>query len=112
MVGSGVSISSYEHQFGRGSPPEAGAFVAVAQDPAATNHERANAKALIARLQHRLREVGLPARDWTDNVFRLGRWAKETKKSTSPAPPKGDWTDNARRLGKALRRGYKSWLSD
>jgi hypothetical protein len=61
------------------------AVVAVAQDPAATNHERANAKALIARLQHRLREAGLPAGDWTDNVFRLG---------------------------KALRRGYKSWLSD
>jgi squalene cyclase len=85
------------------------AVAAMAQDPAATNHERANAKALTARLQRRLREAGLPAGDWTDNVFRLGRWAKEMKKSTSP---KGDWTDNARRLGKVLRRGYKSWLSD
>jgi hypothetical protein len=34
------------------------------------------------------------------------------RKSTSPAAPEGDWTDNAHRLGKALRRGYKSWLSD
>jgi hypothetical protein len=88
------------------------AVVAVAQDPAATNHERANAKALIARLQHRLTEAGLPAGDWTDNVFRVGRWAKEMKKSSSPASPKEDCTDNARRLGKALRRGYKSWLPD
>lgn len=88
------------------------AVAVMAQDPAATNHERANAKALTARLQRRLREAGLPAGDWTDNVFRLGRWAKEMKKSTSPTSPKGDWTDNARRLGKVLRRGYKSWLSD
>jgi len=88
------------------------AVAAVAQDPAATNHERANAKALKARLRHRLREAGSPTGDWTDNVFRLGRWAKEMRKSTSPASPKGDWTDNAQRLGKALRRGYKNWLSD
>ena len=88
------------------------AVAALVEDPAATAHEKANAKALKAQLEQRLREAGSPAGDWTDNVFRLGRWAKETRKSTSPVSPKGDWTDNARRLGKALRRGYKSWLSD
>ena len=88
------------------------AVAAVLEDQAATEPEKANAKALKARLEQRLREAGSPAGDWTDYVFRLGRWAKEMRKSTSPASPKGDWTDNARRLGKALRRGYKSWLSD
>ena len=88
------------------------AVAALVEDPAATEPEKANAKALKARLEQRLKEAGSPAGDWTDNVFRLGRWAKEMRKSTSPASPKGDWTDNARRLGKALRRGYKSWLSD
>ena len=88
------------------------AVTAVVEDPAATEHEKANATALKARLEQRLREAGWPAGDWTDNVFRFGRWAKEMRTSTSPASPKGDWTDNARRLGKALRRGYKSWIPD
>ena len=81
------------------------AVAAVVEDPAATEHEKANAKSLKARLQHRLREPGSPTGDWTDNVFRLGRWTKEMWKSSSPTSPKGDWTDNAQRLGKALRRG-------
>lgn len=85
---------------------------AVAKDPGATEHERTNAEALKARLEQRLREAGSPAGDWTDNVFRLGRWTKEMRKSTSPGSPREDWTDNAFRLGKALRRGCKRWLSE
>ena len=88
------------------------AVAAVIADPAATEHERANAQALKARLERRLREAGAPAGDWTDTAFRLGRWAQELKQSSSPASPKGDWTDNAHRLGKALRRGYKKWSSE
>ena len=85
---------------------------AVVEDRGATEHERANAEVLKARLEQRLREAGAPTGDWTDNAFRLGRWAKEIRKSSSPASPKGDWTDNAFRLGKALRRGYKRWSSE
>jgi hypothetical protein len=88
------------------------AVAAVIADPAATEHERANARVLKARLERRLREAGVPTGDWTDNAFRLGRWAKELRQSSSPASPKGDWTDNAHRLGKALRQGYKRWLSE
>jgi hypothetical protein len=88
------------------------AVAAVIADPAATEHERVNAETLKARLERRLREAGAPAGDWTDNAFRLGRWAKELRQVSSPASPKGDWTDNAHRLGKALRRGYKRWSSD
>jgi hypothetical protein len=88
------------------------AVVAVIADPAATEHERANAQALKTRLERRLREAGAPAGDWTDNAFQLGRWAKALRQSSSPASPKGDWTDNPHRLGKALRRGYKRWLSE
>ena len=88
------------------------AVAAIIADPAATEHEKANAQALKARLERRLREAGAPAGDWTDTAFRLGRWAQELKQSSSPASPKGDWTDNAHRLGKALRWGYKRWSSE
>ena len=83
------------------------AVTAVAEDAAATEHEKANAAALKTRLEQRLREAGAPAGDWTDNLFRLGRLSK----SVSPASPRGDWTDHALRLGKTLRRGYKKWSS-
>ena len=88
------------------------ALTAMVADAGATEHERANAQALKTRLEQRLKEASAPAGDWTDNAYRLGRWAKEMKKSTAPASPKGDWTDNAHRLGKAVRRGYKRWLSE
>ena len=88
------------------------AVAAIIADPAATEHERANAQTLKARLERRLRDAGAPTGDWTDKAFRLGRWAKELRQSSSPASPSGDWTDNAHRLGKALRRGYKRWSSE
>jgi hypothetical protein len=88
------------------------AVAAIIADPAATEHEKANAQTLKARLERRLREAGAPAGDWTDTAFRLGKWAKELQQASSPAAPKGDWTDNAHRLGKALRRGYKRWSSE
>jgi hypothetical protein len=86
------------------------AVSSLAENAGATEHERANAAAVKARLQQRLKEAGEPAGDWTDNAFRLGRQVKELTKGTSPGSPKGDWTDNAFRVGKALRRGYKKWL--
>jgi hypothetical protein len=83
------------------------ALSALAQNAGATEHERASAEALKARLRRRLKEAGEPAGDWTDNAFRLGKQVKELRKTVSS---KEDWTDNAFRLGKALRRGYKKWL--
>ena len=88
------------------------AVAAVIADPAATEHEKRNAQAVKARLERRLREAGAPAGDWTDNAFRLGKWAKELDQSSSPTSPKEDWIDSAHRLGKVLRRGYKRWLSE
>lgn len=85
------------------------ALTALAENVGATEHERASAKVLKARLEQRLKDAGAPAGDWTDNAFRLGRQLKEVRKSVSPASPKGDWTDHAFSLGKALRRGYKKW---
>jgi len=86
------------------------ALAALAENSGATEHERANAAALKARLQRRLKEAGEPTGNWTDHAFRLGKQLKEFSKTTLPASPKGDWTDNAFRFGKALRRGYKKWL--
>jgi hypothetical protein len=86
------------------------ALAAVVEDTGATEHEKANAEALKTRLEQRLREAGAPAGDWTDN-FQGGRWAKEMRKSVSPASPT-TLTDKAFGLGKALRRGYKRWLSE
>ena len=88
------------------------AVSALAENAGATEHERANAAALKKRLEQQLREAGSPAGDWTDHAFRLGRWAKEMRKSGPAAPTDGDWTDQARRLGKAARRGYRKWFSD
>jgi hypothetical protein len=88
------------------------AVAAVIGDSGATASERANAAALKGRLERRLREAGAPAGDWTDKAFRLGRWADQVWRSSSPATPKGDWTDNAHRLGKTLRRSYKRWSSE
>jgi hypothetical protein len=87
------------------------AVTAVVADSGATEPEKANAETLKARLEQRLSEAGAPAGDWTDNLFRLGRRAKEISESVSPELPKGDWTDHAHRLGKGVRRGYKKWLS-
>jgi len=86
------------------------ALTALAENVGATEHERANAKVLKARLERRLRDAGAPVGDWTDNAFRLGRQVKELTQGVSPTSPKGDWTDNAFRLGKVLRRGFKKWL--
>jgi|SRR5437667_6563472 len=88
------------------------ALASVIEDAGATAPERANAEALKKRLEQRLRAAEAPAGDWTDNAFRLGRWAKERRKSASSAAAKEEWTDNAHRLGKAFRRGYRKWLSD
>jgi hypothetical protein len=88
------------------------ALTSVAEDGGDTAPEKDNAAALKKILEQRLRAAGAPAGDWTDNAFRLGRWAREMRKSASPESPKGDWTDNAHRLGKAVRWGYKKWLSD
>lgn len=85
------------------------ALTALAENVGATEHERASAKVLKARLEQRLRDAGAPAGDWTDNVFRIGKQLKELRKSAAPVSPKGDWTDQAFTLGKALRRGYKKW---
>jgi hypothetical protein len=86
------------------------ALTALAENVGATEHERANAKVLKARLERRLRDAGAPVGDWTDNAFRLGRQVKELTQAVSPTSPKGDWTDNAFRFGKLLRRGFKKWL--
>ena len=88
------------------------ALATMAEDAGATASERANAETLKKRLEQRLRAAGEPAGDWTDNAFRLGRWAKEIRKSKSSAAADGDWTGSARKLGKAVRRGYKKWLPD
>lgn len=88
------------------------AVAAVAGDPGATDHERAAAQAVKARLENRLKEAGAPKGDWTDAAFRLGRRTTKLKKATAPAKPKGDWTDTAHRFGKGLRRGWKRLLSE
>ena len=80
----------------------------LARDAGATEHERASAEALKARLQQRLKDAGAPAGDWSDGLFRLGRRVQQLREDTAPASPKGDWTDAAFRIGKALRRGWRS----
>ena len=80
------------------------ALAAVFRDPAATEHEKANAERLKGRLEEQLGPEAPPEKTWTDIMFRLGQGVKEI---TSPPAPKGDWTDHAFRLGKMVRRGFK-----
>ena len=83
------------------------ALAAVFSDPAATEHEKANAERLKGRLEKQLSEEATPegaAGTWTGLMFRLGKGVKEI---TSAPSPKGDWTDHAFRLGRMLRNGFK-----
>ena len=88
------------------------ALAAVASDSGATPPERANAAALKRHLEQRLRQAGAPAGDWSDQAFRLGRWARQLHKTGPSEAEATDWTDHARRFGRALGRGYRKWTSE
>jgi hypothetical protein len=49
------------------------AIAAVLSDPAATEHERADAETLKMRLEKQIRQETTPEGTWTDIMFRLGR---------------------------------------
>lgn len=83
--------------------------VAVLKNSGATEHERENAATLKARLERRLEQQGALRGDWTDIVFRLGRKAREMKKSAAPLFATGDSTTIAVRLGRAVGQGLKKW---
>jgi hypothetical protein len=83
------------------------AISAVLADPAATAHERANAKALKLRLERQLRAQSSQKQEPTDIMFRFGRVIRAFKQSTPAPAPKGDWTDHAFRLGRMLRNGLR-----
>ena len=80
------------------------ALAAVFLDPAATEHEKANAKMLRERLETLVSQGATTEGTSTGIMFRLGRSVKEIK---SPPSSKGDWTDHAFQLGRILRRGFK-----
>jgi hypothetical protein len=79
-------------------------LAAVFLDPAATEHEKANAKMLKGRLEKQLGEDAAPEGKWTGIMFLLGQGVKEI---TSAPSPKADWTNHAFRLGRMLRGGFK-----
>jgi len=85
-------------------------LASVFSDAAATEHEKATAERLKARLEEQLPQEPAPSEPapsaaWTNIMFRLGQGVREM---TSPAAsPKRDWTDHAFRLGRMLRRGLK-----
>ena len=79
------------------------ALALVLADPAANEHEKANARSLKQRLEQRLAHAA-PAKDL---LFRFGRAVRDLKQSVEPPAPKGDWTDHAFRLGRLFRRGLK-----
>jgi hypothetical protein len=104
----GTRIAAATHRKLRG-------LAAVFSDPAATEHEKANAERLKARLEEQLPQEPaasapapsepVPGTSWTRIMFRLGRGVRDVK--SPPLSPKGDWTDHAFRLGRMLRRGLK-----
>jgi hypothetical protein len=74
------------------------ALAAVFLDPAATEHEKANAK--VTQLGQKPISEGA----WTGIMFQLGRGVR---KIASSRPAKSNWTDHAFRLGRIIRRGIK-----
>src|SRR5580700_10594533 len=80
------------------------ALAAVFLDPAATEHEKANAKVLKGRLETQLGQKPTSEGTWTGIMFQLGRGVREI---ASSRPAKSDWTDHAFRLGRIIRRGIK-----
>ena len=80
------------------------ALAAVFLDPAATEHEKVNAKVLKGRLETHLGQKATSEGAWTGIMFRLG---KGVRKVTSSRSAKGDWTDHAFQLGRIIRRGIK-----
>jgi len=84
---------------------------AVVKDAVATEHERANAKALKTVLEKKLGQEDVPTGDWTKLAFRFGRTVREIKTATSPPPPVSGTSKIAFRLGRALRQGLKTWRS-
>src|SRR5437763_13615597 len=85
------------------------ALAAVARDAGATAPERAAAATLKNRLEERLRKAGVPAGDWTDHAFRLGRWAKGVRQPGPLGPGDTNRTAHTRKLGKADRPGVQKW---
>jgi hypothetical protein len=84
---------------------------AVLKDPSVTEHERANAELLKARLEKKLKEDGVPKGGWTDVLFRLGRTVQEMRKTTAPPPSSSGASKVAFRLGRTLREALKKWRS-
>ena len=80
------------------------ALAPVFLDPAATEHEKANAKVLKRRLEAQLAQKATSEGAWTGIMFRLGRGFREI---TSSHPATVDWTDHAFRLGRIFRKGKK-----
>src|SRR5437762_14068030 len=81
------------------------ALAAVARDAGATAPERAAAATLKNRLEERLRKAGVPAGDWTDHAFPLGRWSNGVRQPSPLGPGETDWTDHPRKPGQAAAPG-------
>jgi hypothetical protein len=83
------------------------AIAAVLLDPAATEHEKANAAALKISLEKKLEPETTPEGAWVGLMFRLGRTVREIQQTTSSSARKSEGPDHAFRLGRALRKGWK-----
>jgi hypothetical protein len=80
------------------------ALRAVFLDPAATEHEKADAKRLKERLEEQVGQDATPEGAWTGVMFRLGRGVKEiTSAPTQRAIGQIIPSD----LAECLRRGFK-----
>jgi hypothetical protein len=78
------------------------ALSAVFLDPAATEHEKANAKGLKGRLERQLSQEATPEGAWTGIMFRLGRGVKEITSPLTTNPQAAGQHDGQRETSRPL----------
>jgi hypothetical protein len=80
------------------------ALKAIIEDPATSEHERANARTLMTRLEKQIPTEGAPPGPVAKVMFEMGRSARNVIEETYQ---KGDLTNHAFRAGRIVGKLFK-----
>ncbi len=80
------------------------ALKAILEDPATSEHERANARTLMTRLEKQIESEAETAEPLNKAMFVMGRSVRNVMNGTFQ---KSDWTDHAFRAGRVVGKLFK-----